>query len=265
MSDPVLIERAGGIATLTLDDPDRRNVLSPELIDALVAALGTVGAEADTRCVILTGAGTAFSAGGNPKRMLQPGLYPDMSPVELREHYRHGIQRIPLAIAALEVPIIAAINGPAIGAGLDTACFCDLRIAADTASFASSFVKLGLVAGDGGAWVLPRVIGMANAMELMLTGEAIDPARAQAIGLVSRVVPADMLMDEARALAARILRNPPVTVRLVKKLARDCVDLTLPAALDLSAATQALAQRTDDHREAVEAFLEKRAPRFTGR
>ena len=254
-----------GVAVLTLADPARRNGLSPAMVEALVAELEGLRARDDVRCVILTGEGTCFSAGGDPRRMIQPGLYQDMTPRELKAFYAQGIQRLPLAIDALPVPTIAAVNGPAIGAGLDLAAICDMRIAAASATFASSFVRLGLVPGDGGAWILPRAVGMANAMAMILSGDAITAERAREIGLVSAVVADDDLLAEAGRLARRIADNPPLTVRLAKKLVRDCRGADLATALDLSASAQVLAQTTADHVEAVHAMLEKRAPVFTGR
>ena len=174
MTNPILTHRDGAILTVTLNLPDKRNPVSDNgLIDALIAAMHEADSDIGVRCVILTGAGSAFSAGGDLKAMksgsgLRAGL-----PAQTRRNYREGIQRLPLMFHALEVPVIAAINGPAIGAGLDLACMCDIRVAADNAVFAESFVKLGIVPGDGGAWLLPRVIGFSKAVELTLTGETI--------------------------------------------------------------------------------------------
>jgi enoyl-CoA hydratase/carnithine racemase len=253
-----------GIVTIRLNDPARRNALSPQMVDELVAALERLAVDAEARCVILTGAGPVFSAGGDPKRMLAPGLYQDMDDAELRAFYRNGIQRLPKALDALPIPLIAAVNGAAIGAGCDLACFCDLRIAAEEASFASSFVKLGLVPGDGGAWILPRVVGAANAAQMMLTGAAVDAAAALRMGLVSAVTPAAELMDAAQRLARQILANPPHAVRLAKQLIAECATLDLDAALARSAELQATCHKTHDHREAVLAFLEKRPAKYLG-
>jgi enoyl-CoA hydratase/carnithine racemase len=257
--------KEGAIVTITLNDPQKRNGLSPELVDLLLASLSRLAEDRDVRCAVLTGSGGVFSAGGDPKRMLAPGLYPDMTTAELRRFYARGIQRVPLAFRALELPIIAAVNGPAIGAGCDLACFCDLRIASVGASFATSFVKLGLVPGDGGAWVLPRIVGLANAADMLLTGDSIDSAAALRIGLVSAVVPADELMKEALARAARIAANPPHAVSLTKRLMAESQSLSLPAALELAGSMQAMCHKMEDHREAVTALIEKRPPHFTGR
>jgi enoyl-CoA hydratase/carnithine racemase len=187
------------------------------------------------------------------------------SPAEIRDGYRNGIQRIPLALWNVEVPAIAAVNGPAIGAGCDLACMCDLRIAAENARFAESFVKVGIIPGDGGAWLLPRTVGLARACEMAFTGEAIDARTALDWGLVSRVVPADQLLDAARELASRIAVNPPQVLRMTKKLIREGMQQSLPSLLELSAAMQALAHHTEDHQEAVGAMLDKRTPDFRGR
>ena len=266
-SDPVLFTRGDdGIATITLNRPDTRNAISDlPMIDALLAALDEADRDITIRCVILTGAGSAFSSGGNLKTMAGPGGLADDLPAQTRRNYRTGIQRIPLAMEALEVPVIAAVNGPAIGAGCDLTLMCDLRIASETARFAESFVKVGIIPGDGGAWLLPRVVGFSKACEMALTGDAIDAAEARSCGLVSRVVPADRLMDEARALAARITANPPHVVRMTKRLLRQAGQVSLSACLDMSAASQALAHATADHTEAVAAMLDKRKPTFTGR
>jgi enoyl-CoA hydratase/carnithine racemase len=163
------------------------------------------------------------------------------------------------------VPVIAAVNGPAIGAGCDLACMCDIRIASHDARFAESFVKVGLVPGDGGAWLLPRIVGFPKAVEMSLTGCTLDADEALACGLVTRVVPNNALIGEARALADQVAANPAHAVRLTKRLLREGQTSTLSALLELSAAMQALVHATDDHQEAVDAFLERRPPTFSGR
>jgi enoyl-CoA hydratase/carnithine racemase len=184
------------------------------------------------------------------------------SPWEIRNNYREMIQRIPHALWELEVPVVAAINGPAIGAGLDLACMADIRVAADTAKFAESFAKLGLVPGDGGAWLLPRVIGLPRATLMTLTGDLIDAATALEYGLVTQVVPAERLLDTAQAIARRIAANPGHATRMAKRLLREGQDMKLAPLLELSAAYQALSHHTADHHEAVGAFLDKREPSY---
>jgi enoyl-CoA hydratase/carnithine racemase len=186
----------------------------------------------------------------------------DASPQALRTWYREGIQRVATALYNLEVPTIAAVNGPAIGAGCDLTCMCDIRIASEAASFAESFVKVGLIPGDGGAWLLPRVVGMSKAAEMTFTGDAVNAAEALACGLVSLVVPVDRLMDEARSLASRIVANPGGALRLSKRLLREGQHMRLESLLEMSAGFQALAHKTPQHVEAVNAFVEKRKPVF---
>lgn len=262
---PILELRADGVTILTLNRPETRNPISDDdMIDALTDALARLDADPAVRAIILTGAGSAFSAGGNLKAMGKPGGLGGDSPARTRDQYRRGIQRLPLVFEALEVPVIAAVNGPAIGAGCDLACMCDIRIASEKAVFAESFVKVGLVPGDGGAWLLPRVIGFARATEMVLTGDSIDAAEALAAGLVSRVVPPDALIDTAMTLARKIAANPPAVVRMSRRLLREAYGSQLSRVLEMSAAMQAVAHTTDDHREAVSAMLERRQPEFRG-
>ncbi|MFI4988179.1 MAG: crotonase/enoyl-CoA hydratase family protein [Alphaproteobacteria bacterium] len=263
--EPVLYETEGGIVTLTLNRPETRNAVSDEeVIAALEDAVARMNADMSVRVAILTGAGSAFSSGGNLKRMAERAGPSAMPPVESRRWYKLGIHRIPLAFEKLEVPIIAAVNGPAIGAGCDLACMCDIRIAGESARFAESFVKLGIISGDGGAWLLPRVVGFSKASEMTFTGDAVDAREALACGLVSRVVPDGELMAAARALAARIAVNPPHAVRMTKRLLHEGRNMRLDSLLELAAAMQSLAHATADHKEAVTAFLEKRKPSFKG-
>ncbi len=256
------IERDGAIVTLALNQPDLRNPLTGNsAADEFVAACADIASDESVRAVIVTGAGKAFSTGGNVKDM-QRYHGDDVSPARIRQDYREGIQRIPLALYNLDVPTIAAVNGPAIGAGCDLACMCDIRIASENASFAESFVKLGIIPGDGGAWLLPRTVGMSRAAEMTFTGEAIDAQTALQWGMVSRVVPHDELLDHARNLANRIAANPGPALRMAKKLLREGQHLRIDSLLEMSASFQALAHKTPEHREAVQAFIEKRPPKF---
>jgi enoyl-CoA hydratase/carnithine racemase len=265
MNDPILCARDGAILTVTLNLPEKRNPISdPALIVALEGALLDADSDIAIRAVILTGAGSAFSSGGDLKAMKEGRGLRASLPAQTRRNYREGIQRLPLLLDGLEVPVIAAVNGPAIGAGLDLACMCDVRVAAEAAVFAESFVRVGIVPGDGGAWLLPRIIGFSKATELALTGETIGAGEALRIGLVSRVVPGTELMAAAREVADKIAANPPHAVRMTKRLLREGQTATLANILEMSAAMQSLAHATRDNDEAMDAFLERRAPRFTG-
>lgn len=264
MPDFLLYDQQGPVVTLTMNEPERRNPLTGNsaVADFLVA-IDRIHNDRSVRAVILTGAGTAFSSGGDINDM-QRQSSGEVSGMQIRQEYRTGIQRLPLALFNLEVPVIAAINGAAIGAGMDLACMCDIRIASDHAKFAESFVKLGIIPGDGGAWLLPRLIGLSRASELSFTGEVIGAQQAADWGLVSRVVPADKLMKTANELAGRIAANPPHAVRLTKRLLREAMHTPLATLLEMAAAFQSLSHQTEDHREAVAAFLEKRTPVFKG-
>lgn len=254
----------GAVLTLTLDRPAARNAYSEAMVESLVRAIDEAERDDGVRCVVLTGAGTAFSAGGDLKRMLQhEGMFAGGS-AELRRRYVDGIQRIPRRLALADKPVIAAINGAAIGAGLDLACMCDLRIAARGAQLGSTFIKVGLVPGDGGAYFLARTVGFARALELMLTARVIDADEAERIGLVHRVVEPGELLAAAQAQARQLAELPPVALRLTKRAAYRSHDADLEQALELAATYQGVAQTTADHAEAVRAMLEKRAPRFTG-
>ncbi|QIL70860.1 crotonase/enoyl-CoA hydratase family protein [Diaphorobacter sp. HDW4B] len=252
----------GAILTVTMNQPETRNALTGNTaVDEFEKLCDDVRRDPSVKVIILTGAGPIFSSGGNVKdmkRFFDDALTPDM----IREEYRQGIQRIPNAMYQLDVPVICAVNGPAIGAGLDLTCMCDIRIAADNATFAESFVRVGIVPGDGGAWLLPRAVGLAKASEMAFTGEAINAQEALACGLVSRVVPADQLLAEANKLAAKIAANPGAVMRMTKRLLREGQLASLASLLEMSAGFQAIAHKTDDHREAVTAFIEKRAPKF---
>ena len=256
--DFVLFEQRDAIVTLTLNAPEARNALSSQAQwDAVVAACDRVQADPAVKVVILTGAGSAFCAGGNVKDFRDKRGLAAGSGMEIRDNYRRGIQRIPLAFHRLDVPTIAAVNGPAIGAGCDLACMADIRIASEKASFAESFVKLGLIPGDGDAWLLQRVVGYARAAEMSFTGETVDAQAALAMGLVSRVVPHETLLAEATALAERIAANPGQALRMTKRLMREAQTSRLDSILELSAAYQALTHSSAEHDGAVAAFLDR--------
>ncbi len=261
----LLFEKEGHVATLTINRPESRNPLGEDGDgERFAEAAGRINTDRDVRCAILTGAGSAFSAGGNLKAMRERSGGFAGAGVHIRERYRNGIHRIIRALWGIEVPLIAAVNGPAIGLGNDVACLADIRIAAETAIFGATFLKVGLVPGDGGAWILPRVIGQSRAAELFFTADTIDAQTALAWGLVSKLVPADALMTEARALATRICRQPPDVLRMTKRLMREGQTASFENIMELSASMQAIAHLTGDHREAIAAFFEKRAPAFKG-
>lgn len=258
------VDTAGHITTLTLNRPDSMNSLGASGDgQAFAAACDAINADLGVRCVILTGAGRAFSAGGDIKAMQQRGGMFGGTPPDISDGYRDNIHKLLRALHGLRVPLIAAVNGPAVGLGCDLACLADIRIASDNARFGVTFLKLGIAPGDGGAWILPRVIGEARAAELFYTGEVIDAQTALDWGLVSRVVAPEALMETARALASRIAAMPPHALRHTKNLMRQGRSTSYDTALEMAANTQALLHLTEDHMEGVNALIEKRAPRFT--
>ncbi|ATN36853.1 enoyl-CoA hydratase (plasmid) [Rhizobium sp. ACO-34A] len=247
-----------GVVTMTLSDPASRNAISGlPMVEALLAALATAEADPKARVIVLTGEGPAFSAGGNIKAMGEGQGLVDAVPAITRQNYRNGIQRLPVAFEALELPVIAAVNGPAIGAGCDLALMCDIRIAGRSARFAESFVKLGIVPGDGGAWLLPRAVGFSKASEMALTGDVIDAEEALRIGMVSKVVEDGSLLDVAVDMARRIAANPTQAVRMTKRLLRQAAGQGLHSFLEMSAAMQAIAHHTEDYRIALGAMLDR--------
>ena len=257
----ILFEEKGPIAILTLNRPDIRNAITDQaIVDEVVDACQRVQASADLRVLILTGAGSAFSAGGNIKDMQnKTGMFAG-DPGQLRENYRKGIQRIPLAIHGLDVPTIAAVNGPAIGAGCDLTCMCDIRVASETARFGETFAALGLIPGDGGTFFLPRVIGLSRTCELVFTCRTIDAAEALRIGLVSEVTTPERLIDRCLELAREIARQPAITLRMAKRLLTLSQGKTLEEVLELSAAFQAVCHHTPEHAQALDAFLALHKP-----
>lgn len=259
------LEKRGAIALLTLNRPDKLNAM-PEVEDgdAFRALCEAIDADPAIRCAILTGSGRAFSAGGDVKAMQSRSELFEGGGMAIRERYRRIVHRIVRSVYELQVPLIAAVNGPAVGLGCDLAGLADIRIASDRARFGVPFLKLGIIPGDGGAWLLPRTIGHARAAELLFTGDLIDAATAAEWGLVSRVVPHDTLMDEAMALAARIAAQPPHALRLAKTLLRQGRESSYEAVLEMSASAQALSHLTDDHLEGVTAHIEKRPADFKG-
>jgi 2-(1,2-epoxy-1,2-dihydrophenyl)acetyl-CoA isomerase len=258
-SEFALLSVDGAVATLTLNRPARRNAIATlRDCDAVVAALTAAQRTEGVACVILTGTGSAFCAGGDLQALQSGhGIGPRSRPDQTRQNYERGVQQMIRALWDCELPMIAALNGPAMGLGLDMACLCDLRISVESARFASSFVKLGIIPGDGGAWILPRAVGQAKAAEMILTGDAIDAQEALACGLVSRVVTPDTLMSTAQQLAARITANPAPATRLAKRLLREGQHQRLHDVLALSASYQAIAHETPEHQAAMAKALER--------
>jgi enoyl-CoA hydratase/carnithine racemase len=260
-----LLEVAGRVAVLTFQRDDVRNALTgTALVDDLLQAVAWADGEKGLSVLVITGAGSAFSSGGNVKEMQERSGTFAGSAIEIQEQYRRGIQQIPLALHKAEIPLIAAVNGPAIGAGFDLACMCDLRIASSRAVVGETFVNLGIIPGDGGAWFLQRLVGYQRAAELTLSGRLVKADEALQLGIFLEVVEPDKLMAKTMDLADKIAGKPPQAVRLTKRLMKLAQRSELPDFLETCASFQAMAHHTADHQEAVSAFLEKRDGSYKG-
>ncbi|MCE8029339.1 enoyl-CoA hydratase [Halomonas daqingensis] len=248
------------VVTLTLDRHDVRNALTgTALADDIVAVAEWVNRCDEVSVLVITGAGSAFSAGGNVKDMASRGGDFAGDVAEVAARYRRGIQRIPLALQAVEVPVIAAVNGPAIGAGFDLANMADIRIASSKAKFGETFLNLGIIPGDGGAWFMQRLIGYQRAFELTLSGRVIDAEEAREYGIVLEVTEPEALMGKVNELAARIAAQPPKATRLTKRLMKMAQRTELKDFLDLCAVFQGMCHNEPEHLAAVNAMLEKMA------
>ena len=244
------------VATLTFNRDDLRNALTGSaLIDDICTVADWVNHCDEVSVLVMTGAGSAFSSGGNVKDMAERGGDFAGDVAEVATRYRRGIQRIPLALQAVEVPVIAAVNGPAIGAGFDLANMADIRIASTKAKFGETFLNLGIIPGDGGAWFMQRLIGYQQAFELTLSGRIVDAAEAKTLGIVLEVVEPDQLLARAQALAARFAAQPPKALRLTKRLMKIAQRTELKDFLDLCAAFQGVCHNEPEHLEAVNRML----------
>ena len=258
-SSAIIIEKRDGVATITLNRPEVLNAINTELAEELLEALQDAARDESVRAVILTGAGRAFSSGGDIREI--SGW---TSPTEVRRNIVAG-GGIAMAIANLPKPVIAAVNGVAAGAGCNVALAADIVIAADTALFAEIFVRVGLVLDFGGSYLLPRRVGLAKAKELAFTGRMVDAAEAERIGLVNQVVPADQLQETAWKLARQLADGPTVAIGLAKKILNESLENDLQSMIDREGYAQAIAFQTEDHREGIRAFKEKREPEFKGK
>lgn len=244
------------VATLTLARDDVRNALTgTALIDDIVNVAEWVNACDEVSVLVITGEGSAFSAGGNVKDMAARGGDFAGDVAEVATRYRRGIQRIPLALQAVEVPIIAAVNGPAIGAGFDLANMADIRIASTKAKFGETFLNLGIIPGDGGAWFMQRLIGYQQAFELTLSGRIVGAEEAKTLGIVLDVVEPDQLLARTHDMAARFAAQPPKALRLTKRLMKMAQRMELKDFLDLCAAFQGMCHNEPEHLEAVQRML----------
>ena len=262
MSKSVLCEEKDNICLITLNEEDTRNAISPDIINELVSILEEIDNNKKISCAILTGAGKSFSSGGNLHEINEMTENNNMSLRDIENWYRNGIQRIPMTFNKIDVPVIAAVNGHAIGAGNDLCTMCDIRIASENAKFSESFLRIGIIPGDGGSWFLPKIIGLSRATEMILTCEVLDAQKALDWGLVSHVVPQEELLNKAYEIANKIIKNPPQSIRRAKRLLRLSQNVNLSTALEMAASQQTLLQMTIDHKEAIQALIEKRDPNY---
>jgi len=255
MSEHLKFSVADGIARIVLDRPERMNAFTFAMIDAWHAALLQCRTDDSVRVVIVSGTGAAFCSGGD---IVEMGERLEQTPAQRKQELFNRIERIPLALEDLDKPVIAAVNGVATGAGMDMALMCDIRYAAASARFAETYVKVGLVPGAGGAHFLPRVVGVAKALELFLTGDFIDAAEALRIGLVNKVFPDASFMQEVEAIARRIAEAPPLAARMIKRAIAQGMRNDLRTNLDLISSHYAVVTSTSEHRDAVRAFIAAR-------
>lgn len=253
----LLIEFKNHTLWITLDRPDSSNAFSIEMIENLVKTLELGDSDSNVRTIVITGSGKHFCAGGDVKDMKEKSGMFAGEPNELRERYKKGIQKIPLCFNALSTPVIAMINGAAIGAGLDLACMCDIRISSSKAKFGETFAKLGLVPGDGGTFFLQRIVGFSKAIELTLTCDVIDAKEAKDIGLINHLVGADELQFQTQSVLDKINSNAPIAVQMAKRAVIHSSKNDLNSTLDLLSAYQGITQRTSDHFEALDKVFKK--------
>lgn len=253
---------ASGIATLTLDNPAKLNAFDNVMLADWATALQECQADDAVAVVIVTGAGRAFCSGGDLGTM---GDVDGNAALYIGDYLRNHVHPVARAVDALQKPYLAAVNGPATGAGMDMALMADIRYAARRARFAESYIKVGLIPGDGGAFLLPRLVGLTKALELLWTGDFVSAEEAERLGIVSKVCDDDALMDEITALAERLAAGPRVAIRLMKQAVYRSLRLDFLSSLDAVTGPMGVAFNTEDHREAVRAFGEKRTPNFQGR
>ncbi len=261
MSEELLYEVKDRIATITLNRPDKMNAFTRGMIDRWSWALNEAQADADVNVVVVTGAGKAFCSGGDVARMGTG----EPTALDHKNGLWEGVHRVPKALEAMDKPVIAMVNGVAVGAGMGMTLMCDVRIASEAARFSTGYVRVGLVPGDGDTYFLPRLVGTAKALELLWTADFIEAPEAERLGIVNRVVPPDLLAEETYHLARRIAEGPQIPIRMIKRLVYQSMRLDLRTHLDLVSSHMAVVRETLDHKEGVQAFKDKRPPKFQGR
>ena len=271
--ETITTEVTDGILTLTLNRPEMLNAFNQTMLSEMIAAFDEADADDDVRAIIVTGAGRGFCAGADFRydQVRSGEIAPEVAEEPAGTEFDEGkiphffIKGLILGLQRLDKPTIAMVNGPAVGAGMDIALACDMRIGSENARFGMAFVKIGLIPGEGSTWTLPRIVGLGKAFELILTGDMIEAEEAYRIGLLNKLVPAARLEEETMALARRLAQGPPIAHRLDKLLIYDGMSTNLETALNLASACESIALRSEDHKEGILAFAQKRPPVFRGR
>lgn len=262
MSELLKLEIDQGVATITLNRPDKLNAFTDAMLQEWIAALEHCRTNEEVRVIVITGTGRAFTTGGDVSGFSASA---SQTPAEIKARLTEGVQRLPRKMAEIDKPIIAALNGFATGGGLDIALACDIRFAAESARFAETYAKMGLIPGVGGAYLLPRIVGVAKALELFWSCDWVEAREAERIGLVNKVFPDAELMDATYAFARKVAASAPLSVQMIKRVMRQGMDQDLGSALDLVASNMPIVRTSEDHQEALAAFKEKRTPQFKGR
>lgn len=263
MYETVLLEKDGGVATVALNRPKVLNAFSMQLHEEIYDALNAAAADDETRCIVLRGEGKGFSAGADLAEVVEGDDDPDGP--DLGEYLRKTYGRLITRMVGIEKPIVAVLHGPVYGAGLGLALACDLRLAAESAKFSVAFIKIGLIPDAGVTFFLPRVVGLGRAMQMSMLGEALDAQEAHRVGLVNEVFPDEKLEEETAALAGRLAGLPTQALGRIKHTLHKSFEGDLAAALEAEAVGQTFCGYTQDHKEGIAAFFEKRDPTFTGR
>ncbi len=263
----IIYDKDEGVATITLNRPERMNAFTPQMLDEWHQALLDAHLDPQVRVIVLTGSGRGFCTGMDVQATAagQPLWDPQLTLAERRNFLRDSVHRVPRLVAQLSKPYIAAVNGPAVGAGMDMASMADLRIASENARFGMGYVRMGLIPGDGGCYYLPRIVGLAKALELIWTGDVFNAQEALRIGYVSAVVPHQELLPYTGEFARRLARGPAVAIQLAKRLVYRGLQTSLDEALEAAEQALLIAQSTEDAQEGPRAFVEKREPQFKGR
>jgi 2-(1,2-epoxy-1,2-dihydrophenyl)acetyl-CoA isomerase len=261
MSDLLKYEIADGIATITLNRPEKLNAFTGEMLEEWLVSLEDARTNPEVRVIVMTGNGRAFTTGGDVEGF---GASAKKTAADIRKHLVEGVQRLPRKLAEIDKPVIAALNGFATGGGLDIALACDIRFAAESARFAETYAKMGLIPGGGGAYLLPRLVGTAKALEMFWSCDWVEAREAERIGLVNRVFPDAELMEGTYDFARKVAAGAPLAVQTIKRVMRLGLDKDLGTALDIVASSMPIVRTSEDHQEAVAAFKEKRTPRFKG-